>query len=58
MGKEIYCFGIIDILTVYNARKRLEHFMKSAVNDSHAISAVDPTLYAHRFVDFISGHVK
>ncbi|CAI5458854.1 unnamed protein product [Closterium sp. Yama58-4] len=46
-------FGIIDILQEYDYTKKVEHFYKSIQYDSHSISAVDPTLYASRFQDFI-----
>eukprot|EP01041_Mallomonas_annulata_P000655 gene656-1267_t len=41
-GKEVYFFGIIDILQAYNTKKK--------------ISAVDPDFYARRFTEFIMRH--
>jgi hypothetical protein len=32
-GDEIYYMGIIDIFTQYTLRKRVEHFVKSLIND-------------------------
>lgn len=45
--------GIIDILQDYNMSKRIEHAYKSLQFDSLSISAVDPTFYSQRFLDFI-----
>jgi len=54
LGNTIYFVGIIDILQQYNRHKRLEHFVKSRMNDSEAISSVDPNLYSRRFNRFLS----
>ncbi|KAL7137507.1 hypothetical protein ABFS83_10G097100 [Erythranthe nasuta] len=45
--------GIIDILQEYNMSKKIEHAYKSAQFDSLSISAVDPTFYSERFLEFI-----
>ncbi|GFQ00890.1 phosphatidylinositol 4-phosphate 5-kinase 9 [Phtheirospermum japonicum] len=45
--------GVIDILQEYNMSKRIEHAYKSIQFDSVSISAVDPTFYSKRFLDFI-----
>ncbi|XP_065855500.1 phosphatidylinositol 4-phosphate 5-kinase 9 [Euphorbia lathyris] len=45
--------GIIDILQEYNISKKLEHAYKSLQFDSLSISAVDPTFYSKRFLEFI-----
>lgn len=50
---EGYLCGIIDILQMYNTRKRAETLIKSVVHSKHSISAVDPTTYANRFVGFL-----
>jgi 1-phosphatidylinositol-4-phosphate 5-kinase len=54
----IYYFGIIDILSVYNTKKKFEHFFKSIRYDSHGISAVPPDEYAERFIQFIDDHSR
>jgi len=46
-------FGIIDILQEYNIQKKLEHRFKSIAVDGNTISAVDPGLYAQRFIRFM-----
>ncbi|CAA6664931.1 unnamed protein product [Spirodela intermedia] len=46
-------FGIIDILQGYNARKKVEHALKSLRFDPLTISAVEPKLYAKRFIGFL-----
>ncbi|GLT25748.1 hypothetical protein SLA2020_008580 [Shorea laevis] len=45
--------GIIDILQDYNTSKKIEHAYKSLKFDSVSISAVDPTFYSNRFLEFI-----
>ncbi|KAG9160464.1 hypothetical protein Leryth_008873 [Lithospermum erythrorhizon] len=45
--------GIIDILQDYNLSKKIEHAYKSVQFDSVSISAVDPTFYSERFLNFI-----
>ncbi|XP_022745754.1 phosphatidylinositol 4-phosphate 5-kinase 9-like isoform X2 [Durio zibethinus] len=45
--------GIIDILQEYNMTKKIEHAYKSLQFDSVSISAVDPTFYSQRFLEFI-----
>ncbi|EPS61557.1 hypothetical protein M569_13238, partial [Genlisea aurea] len=45
--------GIIDILQEYNMKKKIEHAYKSVQFDSVSISAVDPSFYSQRFLEFI-----
>ncbi|GAA0147000.1 kinase [Lithospermum erythrorhizon] len=45
--------GIIDILQEYNFTKKMEHAYKTFQFDSVSISAVDPTYYSKRFLNFI-----
>ena len=47
--------GIIDILQEYNARKRSEHLLRTAISpgDRFTMSSVRPVVYAKRFVEFI-----
>ena len=45
--------GVIDILQDYNMSKKFEHAYKSLQFDSLSISAVDPTFYSQRFLQFI-----
>jgi 1-phosphatidylinositol-4-phosphate 5-kinase len=49
--------GIIDILTPYSLTKKLEHTFKTLVFSKEAISAVNPTDYARRFLRFMSGNI-
>eukprot|EP00742_Colponemidia_sp_Colp-10_P003628 GILJ01003862.1.p1 GENE.GILJ01003862.1~~GILJ01003862.1.p1 ORF type:complete len:536 (-),score=61.21 GILJ01003862.1:254-1795(-) len=55
-SNEIYYMGIIDILQVYNLRKRFEHLGKSLKYDANEISAVKPSSYASRLIRFIREH--
>jgi 1-phosphatidylinositol-4-phosphate 5-kinase len=54
----IYYLGIIDILTPYTLYKRVEHLAKSFKYDGDTISAVDPVLYASRFLRFMSSSIR
>lgn len=45
--------GIIDILQEYNVKKKIEHACKSLQFDPQSISAVEPKLYAKRFINFL-----
>ena len=51
---EIYYLGIIDILTPYGNRKKLEHIFKSIRYDSDSISTINPDDYAKRFLRFVA----
>lgn len=50
---EIYFIGIIDILTIYNFKKKSEHTLKSFFHDATQISAVPPAPYRERFVNYV-----
>lgn len=50
---EIYYLGIIDILTPYSSKKKLEHFVKSCCSSDLSISAVSPSVYSKRFLAFM-----
>ncbi|CAG8462520.1 11806_t:CDS:10 [Ambispora leptoticha] len=54
----IYYLGVIDILTPYNATKKIEHAWKSLSHDKHEISAVNPIFYGERFLDFMVKTIK
>eukprot|EP00011_Vannellida_sp_DIVA3-517-6-12_P010525 CAMPEP_0114617668 /NCGR_PEP_ID=MMETSP0168-20121206/7313_1 /TAXON_ID=95228 ORGANISM="Vannella sp., Strain DIVA3 517/6/12" /NCGR_SAMPLE_ID=MMETSP0168 /ASSEMBLY_ACC=CAM_ASM_000044 /LENGTH=650 /DNA_ID=CAMNT_0001828805 /DNA_START=202 /DNA_END=2154 /DNA_ORIENTATION=- len=53
-AKELYTFGIIDILQKYNRKKKLANFAKSMKHDRDQISTVEPKLYGKRFTDYIT----
>lgn len=50
----LYSLGIIDILTPYDIKKKSEHVYKSFTQDKLAISAVKPTQYGKRFLEFMA----
>lgn len=50
--------GIIDILQLYNTRKRAEVAFKSMVYDYKGVSAAPPTFYANRFLWFLARVVR
>ncbi|KYQ94365.1 pleckstrin (PH) domain-containing protein [Tieghemostelium lacteum] len=51
---KIYYLSIIDILTVYNIKKQIEHTYKSVAYDTaDSMSAVDPSTYNKRFKHYI-----
>lgn len=43
---KIYFFGIIDIFTYYNAKKKMEHFFKSLKYEEITVSCVPPLMYS------------
>lgn len=60
-GDVIYFLGIIDLLTNYGPRKKLENLWKGLGRSEEVkkqISAVPPQRYASRFRDFVSGMTK
>lgn len=54
----VYYLGVIDCLTNYSTRKRLETFFRSLKHDRHIISAVPPDEYSRRFLEFITAGIK
>ena len=55
---ELYFLGVIDILTHYGTRKKLEHFFKTTVNKKEAVSCVPPEFYAQRFIKYIDSIIE
>ena len=53
-GKEIYFMGVIDILQLYNMRKRSETVMKSMFVRREELSSVDAISYGDRFIQFMT----
>lgn len=51
-----YFVGIIDVFTVYNWRKKLEHLWKSVRYPGRVFSTVSPTKYSRRFCQWIQEH--
>ncbi|CCK67945.1 uncharacterized protein KNAG_0A02560 [Huiozyma naganishii CBS 8797] len=56
--KVVYYVGIIDCLTNYSLRKRLETVWRSLNHNLDEVSAIPPEKYATRFYDFISMSVE
>eukprot|EP00474_Spongospora_subterranea_P009263 CRZ09721.1 hypothetical protein [Spongospora subterranea] len=52
-GNRIFFMGIIDILQRYNTKKMVEHHWKTIKYDKNTISAVNPTIYCNRFLEFL-----
>jgi len=55
-GEQVYIFaGVIDILQIYGARKKLEHQYKAMRyrHDRDGISVTDPASYATRMASFV-----
>lgn len=57
-GTMLYFIGIIDILTFYGSRKKLEHAAKSIIYDNEAISCVPPKQYAERFITYLASIIE
>lgn len=53
---KIYFLGVIDILTEYNTKKKMEHFFKS-LKYGNSISCIPPDLYGARFDEFICSRI-
>ena len=51
-GNKVYFFGIIDILTNYGGKKKMEHLVKS-ISQGSGISCKPPDEYSDRFINFI-----
>jgi len=51
----VYCLGIVDVLTRYDAGKRLEHHLKALWHDRRGVSCCAPGPYAERFNAFLRG---
>lgn len=52
--RQLYFFGIIDILTPYDSMKKFEHHFKAIrYNDRRGVSCCPPVFYAERFNDFM-----
>lgn len=56
MVGEKYILGVIDILTEYNTKKKMEYCFKKLVYGD-GISAVPPDIYADRFYQFMKQRV-
>ncbi|KAI9613517.1 hypothetical protein H4Q26_010124 [Puccinia striiformis f. sp. tritici PST-130] len=54
----IYYLGIIDILTPYSVVKKFEHFWKGMSHDKDMISAIPPTEYGQRFLNFLFSIIR
>lgn len=54
-SKFIYCMGIIDYLQKFNLSKFLENKYKTLIYGKQIkfVSAVDPTIYAERMIEFL-----
>jgi 1-phosphatidylinositol-4-phosphate 5-kinase len=51
-GKKVYFFGIIDIFTSYNHKKKMEYMMKS-ISQGNGISCKPPNDYVIRFKEYL-----
>lgn len=58
-GKQVYYIGIIDLLTEFNDRKKLEFVGKSIVHSMNAskLSVQHPKVYGQRFIEFMEEKV-
>ncbi|KAG5651826.1 hypothetical protein H0H81_007258 [Sphagnurus paluster] len=54
----IYYVGVIDILTPYGGKKKLENIWKGLSADRHKISPVPPPEYADRFLAFMKALMR
>jgi len=54
---EIYFIGIIDFLQIWNLKKKLESRVKSITIEKNSLSALPPSEYSERFVEFMSNNL-
>jgi 1-phosphatidylinositol-4-phosphate 5-kinase len=54
-GKQVYYIGIIDLLTEFNDRKKLEYVGKSIIHpvNSSQLSVQHPKAYGQRFIEYM-----
>eukprot|EP00052_Salpingoeca_macrocollata_P006797 m.55967 g.55967 ORF g.55967 m.55967 type:complete len:354 (-) comp15663_c0_seq1:61-1122(-) len=58
-GKNVFCMGIVDVLTKYGAKKIAAHTAKGMKHGPHAaISTVNPEQYMQRFVEFLNSVIE
>jgi 1-phosphatidylinositol-4-phosphate 5-kinase len=53
-GKCVYFIGIIDTLTYFGTKKKLEYRLKSVAYGNKTISCVPPKRYGSRFLAFMN----
>ncbi|XP_060126208.1 phosphatidylinositol 4-phosphate 5-kinase-like protein 1 isoform X1 [Zootoca vivipara] len=51
-----YYIGIVDLFTVYNFRKKMEHFWKTLRFRDKSFSTVGPVYYARRLCKWVQDH--
>eukprot|EP00057_Strongylocentrotus_purpuratus_P004108 XP_003728024.1 PREDICTED: phosphatidylinositol 4-phosphate 5-kinase-like protein 1 [Strongylocentrotus purpuratus] len=56
--KDRYFVGVIDILTQYNWKKRMETMLKSCIAPRTPFSSVSSEKYAKRFNDYVAAHTE
>lgn len=56
-GDTMYFIGIIDVLQMYNAKKKIENAVKGIPYKRSEISCVNPIQYSKRFIDFLENNV-
>jgi len=56
-GTEIYFMGIIDILTNFGKKKRVENLIRCIVHNPRTISCIPPYQYGERFYTFMTEKV-
>lgn len=53
-GSCLYQMGVIDTMTYYATRKKLEHCLRSCIHPGNVVSCIPPHPYAQRFMTFMS----
>ena len=49
----MYQMGVIDTMTHYSTRKKLEHCFRSCLHPGNVVSCIPPTPYSQRFMSFM-----
>jgi 1-phosphatidylinositol-4-phosphate 5-kinase len=55
---ELYFVGIIDFLTKFGTKKRLEHFIMGTLHGKKEVSCVPPDDYSRRFIFFLQSVIE
>ncbi|XP_058380122.1 phosphatidylinositol 4-phosphate 5-kinase-like protein 1 isoform X1 [Diceros bicornis minor] len=53
-----YFLGLVDLVTVYGLRKRLEHLWKTLRYPGRTFSTVSPACYARRLCQWVEAHTE
>lgn len=56
--KEVYFVGVIDFLTKFGVKKKMEHFIMGTLHGKSEVSCVPPEDYSRRFLSFLENIIE